>query len=148
VITSDLYDIIIHTLFILILPPFTYLELEVFALKRPIKKVGIFFILQLLIFITSLLYYNKVNLKHYIDISFYFTSVLLLSGLLIYIISSGFFDVVTKGFSKAFSRDNENTKIAEITPLSKLISISLKPLILYGLLLGLCMAIALLVYYL
>jgi hypothetical protein len=86
-------------------------------------------------------------LRYYIDISFYYTSVLLLSGLLIYIIHSGLFDVVTKGFSKAFSRDHEKIIMAEITPLSKLVSINQKPLILYGMLLGLCMVIALLIYY-
>jgi hypothetical protein len=66
---------------------------------------------------------------------------------LISIIHSGFFDVVTKGFTKAFSRNDENIKIDEITPLSKLVSISQKSLLQYGLLLFICMLIALAIYY-
>jgi hypothetical protein len=116
-------------------------------MKMPIRKTGIFFILQILIFITSLLYNNKVTLLSYINITFYFASAFLLSALLIYVIRTGFFDTVTKGFSKAFSRDHENTKIAEITPLSKLVSISQKSLFIYGLLLTICMTIALIIYY-
>jgi hypothetical protein len=70
-----------------------------------------------------------------------------LSALLIYIIHTGFFDVVTKGFSKTFSRNHEKKKIREITPLSDLVAINQKPLLLHGLLLGFCMLIGLLVYY-
>ncbi|MGG5253274.1 DUF3899 domain-containing protein [Neobacillus sp. SM06] len=116
-------------------------------MKFPIKKVGIFLMIQLVIFITLLLYYNKITLEYYINMSFSFASLFLLSALLIYVIHTGFFDMVTKGFSKAFSRAHEKSKIAEITPLSKLVSLSMKPLLLYGLLLILCMLIALAIYY-
>jgi hypothetical protein len=113
----------------------------------PIKKIGIFFILQIVIFITSILYYNKVSLINYINITFYFASAFLFCALLIYVIHSGFFDVVTKGFTKAFSRNDENFRLDEITPLSKLVSISQKSLLQYGLLLFICMLIALAIYY-
>lgn len=116
-------------------------------MKVSLKKIGIFFIIQLAIFITSLLYNSKVTLMNYINITFYFASAFLLSALLIYVIHAGFFDIVTKGFTKAFSRNNEDIKLAEITPLSKLVAISQKALLLQGLLLFICMVVALILYY-
>jgi hypothetical protein len=116
-------------------------------MKVPMKTIGIFIIIQIVIFITSLLYNNKVTLINYINITFYFASAFLLSALLIYVTRSGFFDVVTKGFTKAFSRNNEDIKLAEITPLSKLVSISQKSLFLHGLILFICMFVALILYY-
>lgn len=116
-------------------------------MKVPMKKIGIFFVIQIVIFITLLLYNNTVTLMSYINITFYFASAFLLCSLLIYVIHSGFFDIVTKGFTKAFSRNNEDIKLAEITPLSKLVSISQKALFLHGLLLFICMIVALILYY-
>lgn len=113
----------------------------------PLKKIGIFFIIQLVIFITLLLYNNKVTLINYINITFYFASAFLLIAMLVYVIRSGFFDIVSKGFTKAFARNNEDIKLAEITPLSKLVTISQKALFLHGLLLFLCMLVALVIYY-
>ena len=86
-------------------------------------------------------------LINYINIIFCYASALLLSALLIYVIHTGFFDVVTKGFSKAFNRDDDKQKIADITPISKLVSLNQKPLLLHGLLLVFCMLFGLIVYY-
>jgi hypothetical protein len=113
----------------------------------PIKKIGIFFIIQIVIFITLLLHNNKVTLMSYINITFYFASAFLLSALLIYVIRTGFFDIVTKGFTKAFSRNNEDIRLAEITPLSKLVAVSQKALFIQGLFLFICMVVALILYY-
>jgi hypothetical protein len=122
-------------------------ELEVFSMKLPIKKLGIFLILQVVIFVTSLLYNNKVSLRNYIDISFYYSSAFLLTGLLIYIMRTGFFDLVYKGFAKTFARKSEEINSADIPPLSKLVAINQQPLLFYGFLLCLCMLIALIAYY-
>lgn len=116
-------------------------------MKGFLKKLVIFLVLELLILSTSFIYYNKVTLRSYIDISFYFSSVLLLCSLFIYVIHSGFFDVVTKGFTKAFTRRLEKQDLDDIRPLSQLVALNQKSMLLYGLMVGISMLIGLLVYY-
>jgi uncharacterized membrane-anchored protein YitT (DUF2179 family) len=72
---------------------------------------------------------------------------LLLSSLLIYTIQTGFFDIVSKSFQYAFTRDHEKRKFKDIPPLSEIVAIDQKPLLIYGLLLGVSMGIGLAIYY-
>lgn len=113
--------------------------------KVIIKKLLYFIISQLLILIIELLLYNKISLINYIDISFYFSSFLLLCALFIFVIQKGFFDVPAKVFTTLSSRNGD--KMDEIRPLSKLFAINHKPLFFYGLLTGVCMGISLIFYY-
>jgi Domain of unknown function (DUF3899) len=111
------------------------------------KRLLILAIFQLVILAVSFIFYHEISLLSYINISFYFSAVLLLSGLLIHTIHSGFFDVVSRSFNLIFSRSEEKRKFHEIPALSELVSINKKPLFFYGLMIGLFMGIALIVFY-
>jgi Domain of unknown function (DUF3899) len=102
---------------------------------------------QLVILVLSLLVNHKITLISYIDISFYVSSLLLFTSLLIYIIKRGFFDVMSKSFSLAFKPGQSKRKFDDIPSLSELIQINPKPLLFYGSITGLWMLIALVCYY-
>jgi hypothetical protein len=72
---------------------------------------------------------------------------LLLSSLLIYTIQTGFFDIVAKSFQYAFTKDHDKRKFKDIPPLSEIVAIDQKPLLVYGLLIGFFMGVSLLIYY-
>lgn len=116
-------------------------------LKINLKKFIFFIAIEFVILVTSLLCYNEINIIHYINISFYFSAALLLCALFIYTVRTGFYDVAVKSFTISFSRDHDKKKMSDITPLSKLISLSTKPLFFNGILVGICMLIALFIYY-
>jgi hypothetical protein len=111
------------------------------------KRLIILAIIQLVIVTISFIFYRKVSLLSYINISFYFSSLLLLTSLLLFTVHSGFYDVITRSFSYAFSRGHNKRRFDEIPRLSELVTIDEKPLLFYGLVNGLFMAIALLVFY-
>lgn len=111
------------------------------------KRILILAISQLAILAVSFIFYHDISLLSYINISFYFSAVLLLSGLLIHTIHSGFFDVVSRSFNLIFTRSEEKRKFHEIPALSELVSIDKKPLFFYGLFIGLFMVIALILFY-
>ncbi|WP_420490157.1 DUF3899 domain-containing protein [Neobacillus drentensis] len=111
------------------------------------KSLLILSISQLTIIAISFIAYHKVSLLSYINISFYFTAVLLLTSLLVYTIHSGFYDVISRSFSFAFQRGQNKRRFDEIPPLSELVTFNQKPLVFYGLINGLFMAIALVIYY-
>lgn len=111
------------------------------------KRILILAISQLVILAVSFIFYHELTLLSYINISFYFSSLLLLSALLIHTIHSGFFDVVSKSFNLIFSRREEKRNFHEIPSLSELVSIDKKPLYFYGLMIGMFMIIALIVFY-
>ncbi len=115
--------------------------------KSLIKHLLCFIILQFFILIIELLHYNEISILYYINISFYVSAALFLIALFVFVIQTGFFDVVKKAFTIAFSRAHENEKMGELRPLSKLVAINHKPLFFHGLLTGLCMGIALIFYY-
>ncbi|MED4227359.1 DUF3899 domain-containing protein [Neobacillus cucumis] len=111
------------------------------------KNLIILVITQLIIFIILLLSDHKITLIHYIDISFYFTAGFILLSLLLYTIHSGFYDVISKSFNVAFSRDREKRKFKNVPGLSELITLNEKPLLFHGLFNGLLMTAALIAYY-
>lgn len=111
------------------------------------KKLFILVLLQLSIFIFSFVLYHKVSMLSYINISFYITSALLLTSLLLYTIQSGFFDVISRSFSFAFQRGINKRRFDEIPSLSELVAVNQRPLVFYGLGTGLLMVIALIIYY-
>ncbi|MBV7508517.1 DUF3899 domain-containing protein [Bacillus sp. sid0103] len=111
------------------------------------KRLLILSLSQLAIISISFIAYHKVSLLSYINISFYFSAVLLLTSLLVYTIHSGFYDVISRSFSFAFQRGQNKRRFDEIPPLSELVTFNHKPLVFYGLIIGLFMAIALVIYY-
>ncbi|MFP5110930.1 DUF3899 domain-containing protein [Bacillaceae bacterium C204] len=111
------------------------------------KRLLIVVLTQLVIIAISFITYHKVSLLIYINISFYFTAVLLLTSLLVYTIHSGFFDVISRSFSLAFERGPNKRRFEEIPPLSELVTFNQKPLVFYGLMNGLLMTLALVIYY-
>jgi hypothetical protein len=111
------------------------------------KKMLILALIQFFIIITSFIYYHKISLLSYINISFYISATLLIISLLIYTIHSGFFDVISKSFNYSFTRGKDNRSWDEVPSLSELITVNQKPLLFYGLCTSLFMLIALFVYY-
>ncbi|MEH7073726.1 DUF3899 domain-containing protein [Neobacillus drentensis] len=111
------------------------------------KRIFILAILQLVILILAFVFYHKISLISYINISFYLSAAMLLTALLVYTIHSGFYDVISKSFSLAFSRGPNKRSFDEIPPLSELITFNQRPLVFYGFLTAVFMLIALLIYY-
>lgn len=111
------------------------------------KRLLIVALTQLVIIAISFITYHRVSLLIYINISFYITAVLLLTSLLVYTIHSGFFDVISRSFSLAFERGQNKRRFDEIPPLSELVTFNQKPLVFYGLMNGLLMILALIIYY-
>jgi hypothetical protein len=111
------------------------------------RKLIILAASQLLIFVLSFINYHNISVFSYINISFYVSAALLLTSLLVYTIQTGFFDVISKSFRIAAIRGKDKKSFDEITPLSELVSFNQKPLLFYGLVIGLFMLIALAFYY-
>ena len=115
--------------------------------SRLIKKLIILTFTQLAIIIFSLFYKREISLISYINISFLITAAMLLLALLIYTIHSGFYDAISKSFNLFFSRGGEKRNFDDIPSLSEMITVNERPLLFHGLMNGILMIIALLVYY-
>ena len=111
------------------------------------RKMLILALFQIVILTISLFYYHEISLLSYINISFYISSALLLTSLLVYTIHSGFFDVISKSFNIAFTRGKDKRSWDEVPALSELIKVNQMPLLFYGLTTGFFMLIALFIYY-
>ncbi|MBT2694274.1 DUF3899 domain-containing protein [Bacillus sp. ISL-55] len=110
-----------------------------------------FFGSQVLVFILSLVYQQRISLLSYINISFYIASILLLSSLIVFTVNSGFFDAISYSFRTVFAGKEEGGKkksFDEMTPLSELVTINANPLLMVGLLDFFLMIAALYIYYL
>lgn len=115
-----------------------------FGLKR---KLLILVSFQFCILTISFFIHHRVTLISYINISFYISAALLFSSLLINTIHTGFFDVMSKSFTLAFSRGQNKRKFDDLPSLSELVQINPKPMLFYGTFTGLFMLIALFCYY-
>ncbi|WP_042455285.1 DUF3899 domain-containing protein [Neobacillus dielmonensis] len=115
--------------------------------KQHKKNFIILTLIQVLILFFSFLFYHNISVLSYINISFYFAFFFLLLSLLIFTIQGGFFDVIGKSFNFAFSRGHAKRRFDEIPSLSEIVTIPYKPLLLYGIVTGGLMLIALFVYY-
>jgi len=111
------------------------------------KKLYTLIFTQLAIFIISFIYYRNFSLISYINISFLISAALLLTALLLYTIHTGFYDAISRSFNLVFSRGKEKRKFEDIPRLSEMVTIDEKPLLFHGLMNGLLMLIALMVYY-
>jgi hypothetical protein len=122
-------------------------------MSKEFKKIIYWFLgTQAGVFAISFIYYNDVTLLNYINISFYFASILLFTSLLIYTVNSGFFDAMSYSFRTVFtSNDNSDGKIKsfeDMTPLSEMVNINTHPLLVVGLMDFALMLASLYVYYL
>ncbi|HAQ08490.1 MAG TPA: hypothetical protein DCR24_13585 [Bacillus bacterium] len=105
---------------------------------------------QLLVLVISLIYHNDISLLNYINISFYISSILLFTSLLVFTVNSGFFDAMSYSFRSVFSsaeNGEKKRKIEEMTPLSEMIAIDTNPLIAVGLFDFILMLAGLFIYY-
>lgn len=102
---------------------------------------------QVSILLLSLIFYHKISLLSYINISFYISAVLLLTSLLIYTIQTGFYDAISKSFNLVATWRTEKRKFNEVPSLSELVTVDRKPILFHGLMNGTFMLIALLIYY-
>lgn len=110
------------------------------------KRVLLVALTQFAILVLTFVFYGEISLFSYINISFYISSAFLLTSLLVYTIQSGFYDAIGKSFNLAFSKDRKR-KFTEIPSLSELVTFDNKPLFFHGLVIGLFMVLALVVYY-
>jgi Domain of unknown function (DUF3899) len=110
------------------------------------KRALLVALTQFAILIFSFIFYRKISLISYINISFYISSALLLISLLVYTIQSGFYDVIGKSFNLVFSKDRKRN-FKEIPSLSEMVTFDNRPLLFHGLVTGLFMVFALVAYY-
>ncbi|MBI0579728.1 DUF3899 domain-containing protein [Neobacillus cucumis] len=102
---------------------------------------------QLLIISLSFIFYQKVSLLSYINISFYISFALLLFSLVLFTVKTGFFDAIAKSFNLAATRGKEKRSLSEIPSLSEMVTINQKPFVFHGIITGFLMFIALGFYY-
>ncbi|MDF1507443.1 DUF3899 domain-containing protein [Robertmurraya sp. DFI.2.37] len=114
-------------------------------MKKQLPKIAwLFFISNFLIFLLSFLFYRKISLLLYINISFYIGALFIFISLLFLTIKSGFFDQMTRSFRLVFAGKNSNKKeIEEMALPSQMISINTLPFLINGLLIIAFMLIAL-----
>lgn len=112
------------------------------------KRLSILAYFQIFILIISYLTIHRVTLLSYINISFYVSSALMFTSLLIYTIRTGFFDAISKSFNFLATRGKDRKSIHDVPALSEMVTINQKPLFFYGFFTGLFMLIALFFYYL
>lgn len=119
-----------------------------FLVNRILKKRIITLAsLQVAVIIIPFISHKKISLLSYINITFYVSAALILTSLLLYTIHSGFFDVISRSFNMVFSRGEEKREWEDIPVLSELITFKHKPLLWYGMFMGISMLIALYFYY-
>lgn len=111
------------------------------------KKIYYFLGLQLLILLLTFLFYGKVNLTSYANMSFYIGGIITFVGLLTYVVSGGFFDFFTESTRKVFTPRHLKKDVNTMRSPSEIFSFPYKPIIALGLSSLLCMCIALFFYY-
>lgn len=111
------------------------------------KRLFMAAFLQVSILVISFLYYKKISIISYINISFCVASFFIFAALLVYTIQGGFFDVMSRSVNFLFSRNHEKRKLEDIPRLSQIVTIDKRPLLFYGFFTGLLMVLALFLYY-
>ncbi|WP_194287248.1 DUF3899 domain-containing protein [Gracilibacillus oryzae] len=67
----------------------------------------VFIVNCLVCLILNILLYKEITIVHNINISFYLSGLYLGAGLLLFVISRGFFDITASSFKKVFTRTNK-----------------------------------------
>ena len=112
------------------------------------KKALIFLILQIFIVAGMLLKDKSMSLVSYINMSFFVGGTLVFIGLLIYIVSNGFFDIFTISMRKVFTFKRNMEDVESMRPPSQLLDFPTTPFFQMGGSILLGMTIALLIFYL
>ncbi|HSO58900.1 MAG TPA: DUF3899 domain-containing protein [Paenisporosarcina sp.] len=111
------------------------------------KKFVIFVVLQILIVTIMFLYYQKVGLTPYINSSFLVGGILIFIGLIIYVVSNGFFDIFTMSMRKAFTPKRYQKDTESMRSPSAILDFPYMPFFQLGGSILLCMALALIFYF-
>jgi membrane-associated HD superfamily phosphohydrolase len=112
------------------------------------KKMLIFLFLQILIVAVMFLYYRELGLTPYINVSFFVGGLFVFIGLIIYVVSNGFFDIFSMSMRKVFTFKRRNLVDAEsMRAPSELLDFPYVPFFQLGGSILLCMAIALIIYF-
>ncbi|WP_339250389.1 DUF3899 domain-containing protein [Sporosarcina sp. FSL W8-0480] len=101
---------------------------------------------QLLIILLLLIFYGKLSLINYINVSFNIGSALLFLGLTVLVFQSGFFDFFSTSMKKVFYRKHVQEEIMSMRPPSEVITIKPNFFFRLGVPVVLLMLVALLVY--
>lgn len=110
-------------------------------------KIMIFLLLQFLIVTIAFLYYRELALVPYINVSFLVGGVLFFIGLVIYVVSKGFFDIFTKSMRKAFTPGRFLRDVESMRSPSEVFDFPYNYFFRFGGAILLCMAGALALYY-
>jgi len=111
------------------------------------NKLIIFLFLQIIIMAIMFIYYQKFSLLPYINASFVIGGLLIFIGLLIYVVSNGFFDIFTMSMRKVFTSKRNVEVVESMRAPSELLDFSYRPFFQLGGFILLFMAIALLIYF-
>ena len=111
------------------------------------KKLLIFLIFQLIIVSIVFLYYRELELTPYINVSFFVGGLLIFIGLLIYVVSNGFFDIFTMSMRKVFTFKRNLVDTESMRSPSELLDFPYVPFFQLGGSILLFMGLALLFYF-
>ncbi|WP_165967152.1 DUF3899 domain-containing protein [Jeotgalibacillus sp. S-D1] len=104
----------------------------------------------LLCFTISLLYYGELTLLTFVNSTFFIGGALIFFSLTVFVLSTGFFDVVSNSFRRTFSMSRVMNKeeAEEMRSLSEAISIvNIKPFLYAGIIIYFAMAVGLVIFY-
>lgn len=111
------------------------------------KKFVIFVVLQILIVTIMFLYYQKMGLTPYINSSFFVGGILVFIGLIIYVVSNGFFDIFSMSMRKAFTPKRYQKDTESMRSPSDILDFPYMPFFQLGGSILLCMFVALMIYF-
>ncbi|PUB17897.1 DUF3899 domain-containing protein [Paenisporosarcina sp. OV554] len=111
------------------------------------KKLVTFLIFQIIIVAIMFLYYHNLELTPYINVSFFVGGLLIFIGLLIYVVSNGFFDLFTMGMRKVFTFKKDLVDSESMRSPSEILDLPYVPFFQLGGSILLCMAVALIIYF-
>jgi hypothetical protein len=111
------------------------------------KKLLVFLIFQLIIVSIVFLNYRELELTPYINVSFFVGGLLVFIGLLIYVVSNGFFDIFTMSMRKVFTLKRNLVDTESMRSPSELLDFPYVPFFQLGGSILLCMGLALVFYF-
>ena len=113
-----------------------------------VKTKLILFIFSQIIIVTIVFLSNKeLGLTPYINVSFFVGGIIVFIGLLIYVVSNGFFDIFTMSMRKVFTTKRNLEVVESMRSPSELLDFSYRPFFQLGGSILLFMAMALIIYY-
>ncbi|WP_153722770.1 MULTISPECIES: DUF3899 domain-containing protein [Sporosarcina] len=111
------------------------------------STIIVFFITQIVIFVSIWVFFDKLSLLNYINTSFFISFLTLFIGAVMYIIRTGFFDFFMQSTRKVLARKGQKEAIESMRPFSETLPASPAWFFLAGLPSFVLMLIALIIYY-